>query len=136
MAWTEAEVARLIKLYPKTRNRDLVVEFGRSVLGIIGKARGLGLKKDCAGGYRWQQSLNPMPWSTEETNLLRRLFPTTPNEEIAERIGRSLDAIANKARKMGLRKMKFWSEDEDKLLKKLHKKLYWFSVKWTNPLSC
>lgn len=116
-------MVRLKRLYPKTCNRDLAVMFGRSVLGIIGKARGLGLEKDYAGGYRRQRSLNPAPWSTEETNLLRKLFPITPNEEIAERIGKTLDAVAMKAKNLGLRKNQFWSETEDKLLKKLYKKL-------------
>lgn len=123
MAWSEAEVSRLTKLYPKTRNRDLAVEFGRPLWGIAGKARGLGLKKDYARGYRRQYPLEINLWSQREENLLAELFATTPNEEIAERIGRSLDAIANKARKMGLRKMEFWSEDEDTLLKRLYKKL-------------
>ncbi|MCK5172872.1 MAG: hypothetical protein KAR47_05740 [Planctomycetes bacterium] len=123
LPWTEADVARLVKLYPKTGNRDLAAEFGRPLWGIIGKARALELEKNYADGYRRQSCLNPMPWSSNEVERLAKLFPTTPNEEIAERIGRSLDAIANKARKMGLRKMEFWSEEEDKLLKKLYKKL-------------
>ena len=123
MAWTKAEVAQLVKLYPKKRNRDLAVKFGRSVQGIIGKSRGLGLEKDYAQGYRRQYPLESNYWSEREEELLAELFTTTPNEEIAERIGRSLYAIDNKARKMGLRKMVFWSEDEDELLKKIYKAL-------------
>lgn len=123
LAWTKAEVARLVELYPETRNRDLAVEFGRSVWGIKGKIRGLGLENDYARGYRQQYPFKSNYWSEREEELLAELFPTTPNEEISERIGRSLDAIANKARKMGLRKMEFWSEDEDELLKKLYKEL-------------
>lgn len=121
--WTEAEVARLVKLYPKMNNRDLAAAFGRSVWGIIGKARELDLKKDYTGGYRRQSCMNPILWSDNEEELLVELFPSTPNEEVAEKIGRTLGAIANKARKMGLWKMEFWSEDEDQLLKKLYKKL-------------
>ena len=100
VAWNDAEVAWLIKLYPKTRNRCLAVTFGRSVWGIIGKARGLGLEKDYAGGYKRQQCLEPVAWSTEEEELLCRLFPSTPNEEIAELLGRSLDTIRMKSRKL------------------------------------
>jgi len=121
--WTEAEVARLVKLYPTNSNKDLAVKFGRSVWGIIGEARSLGLEKDYAHGYRRQSCMNPMPWSGNEEELLAELFPGTPNEEIAEKIGRTLGAIANKARKMGLRKMEFWSQEEDDLLKKLYRDL-------------
>ena len=67
--------------------------------------------------------MNPMPWSENEEELLVELFSTTTNEEIAKKIGRSLDSIANKARKMGLRKIKFWSKEEDDMLEKLYKKL-------------
>jgi len=123
LPWTEAEVAQLKRLYPKTSDKDLAVILARSVWGVMGKARGLGLAKDYAGGYRRQQCYNPVAWSVEEEQLLTGLFPTTPNEEIAEQIGRTLDAIANKARKMGLRKQYFWSATEDGLLKKLYKKL-------------
>ncbi len=123
LPWTEAEQSRLKELYPKTINRDLAAMFGRSEWGIIGKARGLGLEKDYSNGYRRQQCEEPAAWSAMEEDLLRRLFPITPNEEIAETIGRTLNAVANKARKMGLRKSEFWSEAEDELLKKFYKTL-------------
>jgi hypothetical protein len=123
MAWTEDEVARLIKLYPTNSNKDLAVIYGRSVWGVTGKARELNLKKDYTGSYQRQSPLSCAKWSTKEMGLLRKLFLTTANEEIAERIGRSLDAIANKARKMGLRKIEFWSQWEDNLIIKLYKTL-------------
>ena len=120
MAWTETDIARLVKLYPKTSNKDLAVEFGRPVLGVIGKARGLGLKKDYISSHLRQQSA---AWSSEEEETLIELFPTTPNEEIAEKIGRGLGAIAKKAAKLGLRKMEFWSEANDEHLTRLYKTL-------------
>lgn len=120
MAWTETDIARLVKLYPKTSNKDLAVEFGRPILGVIGKARGLGLKKDYTSNHLRQQSA---AWSSEEEETLIELFPTTPNEEIAERIGRGLGAIAKKAAKLGLRKMEFWSEADDEHLRKFYKTL-------------
>lgn len=122
LPWNEAEETQLLELYPTSSNKDLSVKFGRPVWGIIGKARSLDLKKDYARGYRRQSCMNPMSWSGNEEELLAELFSTTPNEEIAKKIGRSLDAIANKARKLGLRKMEFWSKEEDDLLKKLYKK--------------
>jgi hypothetical protein len=123
LPWSEADVTQLIELYPLSSNKDLSVKFGRPVWGIIGKGRSLDLKKDYAGGYRRQLCMNPMPWSENEEELLAELFSTTPNEDISGKIGRSFDAIANKARKMGLRKLEFWSEEEDDLLKKLYKEL-------------
>jgi len=123
LLWTEDEVAQLIELYPTNSNKDLGIKFGRPVWGIIGRARALKLKKNYVSGYQRQSCMNPVPWSGNEKNLLVELFPTIPNEEIAERIGRTLDAIASKARKMKLRKMDFWSEEEDQLLKKLYKEL-------------
>lgn len=123
LPWIETEVAHLISLYPTNSNKDLAVRFGRPVWGITGKARALGLKKNYAGRYRRQLCTAPAPWSGEEKNLLTKLFPTTPNEEIAERIGRSLDAIVSKARRMKLRKMDFWTEAEDELLRKFYKEL-------------
>jgi len=123
LPWTEAEVARLKELYPGTGQRDLALRFGRPVWGIIGKARALGLKKDCASGYRRQSCINPVLWSGQEEELLRILFPFTPNEEIAEILGRSLDAVHMKSRKLGLRKMEIWTENEDRLLTELYRTL-------------
>ena len=123
LPWTEAEVARLKELYPKTAKRDLAVSFGRPIWGIIGKARALGLKKDYAGSYRRQSCINPVLWSGREEELLRTLFPSTPNEEIAEVLGRSLGAVCNKSRKLGLRIMAIWTESEDRLLKELYQTL-------------
>ena len=123
LRWIETEVTQLIELYPTNSNKALAVRFGRPVWGITGKARSLGLKKSYAGGYRRQLRTAPVPWSDDEKNLLAELFSTTPNEEIAERIGRSLDAIANKARDMKLRKMDFWSEAEAELLRRSYKEL-------------
>ena len=51
LPWTEADVAKLAELYPKTSNKDLAVRLGRPIWGIMGKARALSLKKDYAGGY-------------------------------------------------------------------------------------
>ncbi|MCD6401853.1 MAG: hypothetical protein J7L73_07990 [Anaerolineales bacterium] len=109
MAWSQAEVELLIKLYPISYNTDLAIRFNRSQEAIRGKARKLGLAKDYAGGYQRLWGIG-QPWSRTEINLLRELYATyTPNEKMAE--------------KLGLVKMEFWSESEDQLLKKLYKKL-------------
>jgi len=121
--WSQADVALLIELYPLSYNRDLAIRFGRSEDAIRGKARNLGLAKDYAGGYQRLWGIG-QPWSGTEINLLRELYATyTPNEEIAEKIGRTFNAIQKMAEKIGLVKMEFWSESEDELLKKLYKKI-------------
>lgn len=116
LAWTARDIALLAELYPTCNNRDLADRLGRSEWAVVGKARGLGLTKDYRRGYR-RRSGEPCPWSSEETDLLHMLYPTTPNEEIAERMGRSRDAVHMKARRLQLRKMEFWSEREDQFLR-------------------
>jgi len=122
MAWSQADVELLIKLYPMSYNRDLAIRFGRSQEAVRGKARSLGLAKDYAGGYQRLWGIGE-PWSGTEINLLRELYSTTPYEELAEKIGRTYHAIQKMAEKLGLVKMEFWSEREDQLLKKLYKKI-------------
>ncbi|MCK4627661.1 MAG: hypothetical protein KAT56_01590, partial [Sedimentisphaerales bacterium] len=64
LPWSKADVERLIRLYPKSHNKDLAVIFGRAEDAVRGKARRLGLKKDYAGGYKPIYSLGTR-WSTE-----------------------------------------------------------------------
>ena len=45
-------------------------------------------------------------WMARETNLLAKLFPTTPTAKIAAQLGRPTDAVKKKASRMGLRKSK------------------------------
>ena len=45
-------------------------------------------------------------WTTRETNLLAKLFPTTPTARIAAKLGRPTDAVKKKASRMKLRKSK------------------------------
>jgi len=61
-------------------------------------------------------------WSEDELKLLRKLFPKGRAREIAERIGRPLTAVRQKAYTMGLKTKQWcrWSDSEVKLLKKLH----------------
>jgi hypothetical protein len=118
-AWTAHDVAILSELYPRCNNSALAVRLGRSEWAVVGKARGLGLTEDCGRNCR-RWAGRGRPWSSQEMNLLRALYPTTPNEDIAERIGRSRDAVHMKARQMELRKMEFWSEQEDQRLREAY----------------
>ena len=59
-------------------------------------------------------------WSEDELKLLKKLFPRGRAREIAERIGRPLTAVRQKAYSMGIktRERRLWSANEVKLLKK------------------
>jgi len=115
-AWTAQDVAILTELYPRCNNRDLAMRLGRSEWAVVGKARGLGLTKDCRRNGRGRAGRG-RTWSSQEVSLLRALYPTTPNEDIAEPIDRTRNAVHMKARQLGLRKMEFWSEQEDQYLR-------------------
>lgn len=43
-------------------------------------------------------------WTEEDLRLLRELYPTTPNGDIADRLGLSSATISNKAHELGLKK--------------------------------
>jgi hypothetical protein len=47
-------------------------------------------------------------WSTQDLNLLKRLFPATPTSKVAQKVGRKLDAVKKKASRMGLKKSKVY----------------------------
>jgi len=60
-------------------------------------------------------------WSEDEVKLLKRLFPRRRAMEIAERTGRPLTAVKQKAYSLGIktRENRKWSASEIELLKKL-----------------
>ena len=61
-------------------------------------------------------------WLEDEVKLLKKLFPRGRAREIAERTGRPLAAVRQKAYSMGIktREQRLWSANEIKLLKKLY----------------
>lgn len=122
--WTEAEITSLVDLYPDNSTMSLANKFGRTGDAIRGQARKLGLKKNqnYLSNCRRQQAFQGQPWSTSEMHLLVTLYPTIPNEEIAQQIGRTPDAIQSQAKKIGLVKMEFWTDEENRLLKKLYQR--------------
>jgi hypothetical protein len=65
---------------------------------------------------------NWIAWSEDEVKLLKKLFPRGRAREIAERTGRPLTAVRQKAYSMGIktREQRRWSAYEVKLLKKLY----------------
>ena len=59
-------------------------------------------------------------WSEDEVKLLKKLFPKGKAREVADRTGRPLTAVRQKAYDMGLRtrECRLWTTDEIELLKK------------------
>lgn len=45
-------------------------------------------------------------WTEEEINLLKRLYPDTPMEEITKVLRRSVDQVRTKVKKLKLRRSK------------------------------
>ena len=51
-------------------------------------------------------------WTDESVEILRRLFPTKPSNDIADIIGCSDCAVREKAKKLGLKKVEGWKREQ------------------------
>jgi predicted transcriptional regulator len=59
------------------------------------------------------------PWLPHEIALLKRLYPKNNQQNIADKLGRSVSAVQKKAGKLGLTENPcVWSKEELNLLKK------------------
>lgn len=130
--WTQKEIERLKKLFPVTPNAKMKPYFPkRTAKSILRKALKLGLKKE------YIEYLTPLPGTfefvpwTDQRELLKKLYPSMTNQELAEKLGRTKGAIRGQARVMGLRKKGckpsrrnytggFYSKQEIALIKKLY----------------
>ena len=65
---------------------------------------------------------NWVRWSKDEIKLLKRLFPLGKARQVAEKTGRSLKAVKQKAYDMGLgtRQNRRWSASEIEIVKRLY----------------
>lgn len=104
--WTRQEVAELKRVYGTRTDEDLSRIFSRSSESIRAKAETLRLAKDKAFSRRHNSDVvTPMPrWEDHELQLLRELYASTPNLEIARRLGRSVKSVVSKAHNMELKK--------------------------------
>lgn len=104
--WTRAETRLLRQIYGTRTDEDLATVFGRTVDSIRRAAAKLALSKDKAFVRRLRgESATRMPrWEPEELALLEELYPSTPNLDIAHRVGRSVKSVVSKAHHLGLRK--------------------------------
>lgn len=96
----DEQIKQLRLLYSRRTDKELAMHFGVAVSYIEDLARRLCLGKDKLS-FRGRG----MPrWGAREMEVLRELYGTTPNIEIARRLGRTVKAIDSKAHHMGLRK--------------------------------
>lgn len=117
--WSKREVAILKELYPNTSTRSLAKRIGRSMQSVGQKALKLGLKKTdeylASIGFVSQ----PKKWTRDDLALLRQMYHSNQVDQIAARLGRSLQTVRQQAHKMGLKKKDYagWSADEIRKLR-------------------
>lgn len=98
--WNPDDVRRLRKLYGMRTHAEVARLLGKSQREISAKAADLALAKNRG---RFPGVLMPR-WSKDELRLLRRLYPTTSNTEIARRLGRSVKSVSSKGAALGIKK--------------------------------
>ena len=107
VALTLEEVALFKRIYGSRTDEDLAIVFGRPAADIAALGAQLCLAKDKAFVRRkaGKKLASKMPrWSAEELDVLRELYPDTPNLEIAKRLGRSVKSVVSKAHALDLKK--------------------------------
>lgn len=110
--WSEEELRTLKEKYPLCKRINEILPFlpNRGINAIKAKANELGLK-------------TRFFWSKEETEILKKIYPTTPNEKIAKILKREKREIHDKAISLGLKKLNLtiWGKSEIKPLKDIDK---------------
>lgn len=104
--WTQEEIAEFKRLYGTRTDEDLAAIFGRSIEAVKRLGARYCLAKDKAFVRRLTGSAaTRMPrWSAEQIQLLREIYPLTPNLEIAQQLNRSVKSIVSKAHNLNLKK--------------------------------
>lgn len=104
--WTRDETNEFRRLYGTRSDEDLALIFGRTVDAVKRLAQRYCLAKDKAYVKRMAgRGATRMPrWSDQELDILRRLYPNTPNLELARRLNRSVKSVVSKAHHLDLKK--------------------------------
>ncbi len=104
--WTREEVAQFKRMYGTRTDEDLARIFERSVDSVKRQAAKFALAKDKAFLRNLKgESATRMPrWSEDELRVLRELYATHANLEIARRLERSVKSVVSKAHNLGLKK--------------------------------
>ena len=69
-----------------------------------------------------KRQFGPWSWTAEEIELLRKIYPLGNTQQVAEKLGRPLTAVRQKAYDLGLKtkNYNFWTDEQIQLLKKLY----------------
>jgi hypothetical protein len=104
--WTREELQHFRRVYGTRSDDDLSLIFGRTLRSVRTLARELCLAKDKAFLKRQRGAgATRMPrWGQDELRLLRELYPSTSNLEIARQLERSVKSVVSKAHHLGLKK--------------------------------
>ena len=95
--WTPEEDALLKELYPECPIPEIAKRLGRTVSAVKNHAHQLGIRRK-----NYLENLEER-WTAEELQLLRELYSTCEStRELAEKIGRSPNAVMGKANSIGL----------------------------------
>ena len=64
------------------------------------------------------------PWTAEEIALLKELYPTSPIDELAQRLGRTAASVKHRAYSLGVKRKswrdRLWTAEELKMLRELY----------------
>lgn len=93
--WTKEEEAFLRKHYKTMTHKAIAKALGRSHGAVSNKAERMQLLK---------KPSNRRFWYGERLHDLKRLYPHTPNKELAKRFGVTQKAVLDAARRYGVRK--------------------------------
>lgn len=106
--WTSEEKQQLKRDFGSRSDRDLSLILAQPLAAIERMAAELCLAKDKTFLHRAAGVAHVrMPrWSDAEVALLRELYPTTCNEELARRLDRSTKSVVSKANDLKLKKSK------------------------------
>lgn len=100
--WTEKEIEILRANYLTKSHKEIArLLFGRTEMAVKGKCKKLGFVK------------SKFKWTSGNIEIVKRLYPTTKTEIIAEKVGCNLSIVYKKARFLGLKKTEeFFKSDE------------------------
>lgn len=113
--WTKEDINYLKENYDKMTNKEIAKVLKRSENSVSSKAFTLRIEND--------PSKSGLTWEEEDINYLKNHYDKLSTKEMAENLQRSIRAIDNKARILGLsRNMKEtkWTDEEIEFLKENH----------------
>jgi len=107
-SWARTEIAEFKRIFGTRSDEDLARIFGRSEEEVRLLAQEHGLQKDKAflRRVRGVPSTKMPRWKPQELELLRKMYPTESNLELARTLGRSAKSVVSKAHHLGLKKSK------------------------------